>query len=240
MTVFYTLIMRINSILHVTAFFVLTVAAAHAGGSFGPAPFKNGSPLTSGTDGVYQCVATGKNATGIISWAISNGVQTGLTSGNSWTFFVDGQTLGGTTSVNVSDGKVAGILDSGISSSIDSGGGETTLPIITVIPGNSGSGTFRGKIDLNSPVAAIDGKGLLEGVADRDDVLLVVYQETITLPNGTVIRGDVIVDPTPITVPGSTLEKVNFKLRGSRLATNPSSFISQNTNTTNLNTNTTN
>lgn len=197
----------------IKTFSVALVAAASAlfstgsqAGSFGgPAPFQNGSPLVTGTDGIYQAVATAKNVTGIISFAISNGVQTSTASQNTWNFFVDGQNLTGTTDANISDGEVTGVLGSGYSASLVDGNGTVTLPVVTIIPGNVGSGYFSADINLNSPVAAFKGKGVLTGTPERTDQLLVITE------SGYVV--------TPITVPASTLDEVDFKVRGTRLST---------------------
>jgi hypothetical protein len=185
-----------------------TLGPARAGGSFGPGPFRNGSPLVSGTDGVYECVATAKNATGIIRWQINNGAQTAATADNKWIMFVDGQVLSGQTSANISNGKVAGVLDTTVSGSLPTNDdGTISLPIVFVVPGNAGAGSFTGKIDLNSPIAAITGKGILTGTPARTDQIVFISED---FPYVTIV---------PLTIPGSGLGDIKFKLRGSRFST---------------------
>jgi hypothetical protein len=192
-----------------------TLGPARAGGSFGPGPFRNGSPLVSGTDGVYECVATAKNATGIIRWQINNGAQTAATADNKWIMFVDGEVLSGQTSANISNGKVAGVLDTTVSGSLPTNDdGSISLPIVFVVPGNAGAGSFTGKIDLNSPIAAITGKGILSGTPARTDQIVFIAN----IPEDGFL-GFSPVTITPLTIPGSTLGDIKFKLRGSRLST---------------------
>jgi len=187
---------------------VFAVATAHAGSFGGPPPFKNGSPLTSGTDGTYQAVASGTNVTGLFSWHMSGGAQTPEQGNNSWIFFVDGEILSGQTSAVVSRGKVVGILDSTTSSGVPTtGNGTITLPLVFIIPGNTGSGQFTGKIDLNSPIAYFSGQGNLSGTAPRVDQI--VFLRDAAVP----------VTIVPITIPGSTLGNIAFKFRGSRVST---------------------
>jgi hypothetical protein len=180
--------------------------------------------LPTGTDGVYSAVANGTNLTGLFSFSIRGGVQTEGSRGNSWVFFVDGQTLRGTTSANAANGKVVGILDSGLSTGITGGeDGNVTLPAIIYIPGNSGNGYFQGKMDMNSPTGYFDGKGEISGLPARTDQIITVSQAT----TGGLIPGNgtVQVTVTPINIPASDQENVDFKFRGSRLSTttNPTS-----------------
>lgn len=186
----------------------ISLAAAQAGGFGGPPPFRNGSPLLTGIDGRYQAVASATNVTGIISFAIQNGGQTAGTLENYWIFFVDGNTLTGTPAVNISGGKINGVLDSGISNALD---GEQESEAIIVIPGNSASGRFNGTIDLNSPVAAFNGKGVITGVPERTDQIVVIRTSTSPFIDPVVIE--------PIIIPGSSLPETKFKMRGTRLST---------------------
>lgn len=202
---------------------LFSASQAEAGGFGGPGPFRNGSPLVTGTDGVYEAVATGKNVTGIIGFIIQGGVQTESASRNRWNFFVDGELLVGQTDANVSDGKVVGILDSSVSGSVSStSNGSVTSSFI--VSGNSGAGTFSAKIDLGSPVASFHGSGIMQGTPPRTDQLVQI------VPGGTFTAGDTTfyvppsVEITEISIPGSSLEKVEFKLRGTRLSTSTVSF----------------
>ena len=57
---------------------IATISLARAGYGIlvGRPPFTNSSPLQSGTDGIYQAIASGVNLTGVFSFQIVNGVQT--------------------------------------------------------------------------------------------------------------------------------------------------------------------
>jgi hypothetical protein len=195
---------------------IFSSSIAFAGGFGGPAPFQNESPLPTGTDGTYQCVASGLNATGLITWQINNGVQTSATADNKWIMFVDGQVLSGQTSANISDGKVAGVLDTTVSGALPTADdGTISLPIVFVVPGNAGAGRFNGSIDLKSPVAAIEGSGELRGTPERTDQIVFIQDAIASqiqvIPPTILIRD--------LTIPGSQLEDLSFKIRGTRLST---------------------
>lgn len=196
----------------------LCAPSAQAGGFGGPAPFQNGSPLMTGTDGVYQAVASAKNVVGIISFAIRGGVQTSSANDNNWIFFVDGQILSGQTSANISQEKVAGVLDTTVSGGFPTNeDGTVDLPIAFVVPGNAGAGSFTGKINLNDPVAAFSGEGILSGTPERTDQIVLVSEPTILPSVPPVAVGGVQI--VPLTIPGSDLGDIKFKLRGTRLST---------------------
>lgn len=186
--------------------------------AFGPGPFRGGSPLSSGTDGVYQAVATAPNVTGLFAWTISGGVQSAEPRNNRWVFFVDGQLLSGTTIANVSEGKIAGVLDSGIEAGIPtSGDGVLTPPVVFVIPGNAGSGQFQGKINLKSPVAAFKGSGNIQGTPPRIDQVIYISE----IPEILLLEGGSSFNPViaePVLIPGSTLQNTDFQFRGTRLS----------------------
>jgi hypothetical protein len=197
------------------AFLALAAMPLHA---FGPGPFRNGSPLASGTDGVYQAVATAPNVTGLFSWTISGGVQTSDVQNNKWIFFVDGQLLTGNTVANVSEGKVAGVLESGLSTGIPtSADGSLTPPVVFVIAGNAASGQFQGKINLKSPVAAFKGNGNIEGTPLRVDQVIYISE----IPDILFLEGGSSFNPViaqPVLIPGSTLQNTEFAFRGTRLS----------------------
>ncbi|MEI6705229.1 MAG: hypothetical protein WCL71_17125, partial [Deltaproteobacteria bacterium] len=202
------------------AFLLLAFSAAtvHAGSFGGPTPFSNGSPLQSGTDGVYQAVASATNLTGLFTWTIQNGVQTTGKTNNSWIFFIDGLLLTGTTSANISEDKVAGILDAGFSNGIaQSANGTLTLPYVFVVPGNAGAGEFNGKINLKSSIASFSGEGVLTGTPERTDQIIYIRP----MGNNTFFFVDNStwspVSVTPVHIPGSLLQTQKFKFRGSRL-----------------------
>ncbi len=206
--------MQLRHVLPVLSLSLAAAFNAHAGGFGGPGPFRNGSPLPTGTDGIYSAVANGTNLTGLFSFAIRGGIQTEGSRGNSWVFFVDGQTVRGTTSATVGNGKVVGVLDSGLSTGASNTDGEVTLPIIIYVPGNAGNGFFQGKMDMNSPTGYFDGKGTLSGSPSRVDQIVIVDE------GGTTV--------TPVIIPGSSLGDIAFKFRGSRVATSTAGLTSGN------------
>ena len=118
---------------------LVTINLARAG--VGPPPFKNGSPLQSGTDGTYQAVAEGVNLTGVFSFVISNGIQTSDQSPiiNGWVFFVDGNIFQGSVVAAIAEDDVAGILNGEVTSrGVPTGtNGIVTLPTAFIIPGDT-------------------------------------------------------------------------------------------------------
>lgn len=194
-----------------------TIGLAHAGGFGGPPPFSNGSPLQSGTDGVYQAVASAVNLSGIFSFTISNGAQTTTPTNNGWVFFVDGQLLTGLVTAYVSTDKVDGILDSGFGTELPTDDdGTVPLPLAFVIPGNAAAGSFSGDIDLNSPIVPFSGEGQLEGIPGRVDQIVFITEPQVATEASTEA-----VTVTPITIPGSSFEAVEFTFRGTRVTTSP-------------------
>lgn len=199
-----------------------SVTAAQAGGFGGPPPFQNGSPLLSGIDGRYQAVASASNVTGIISFLINGGVQSGTLNDNSWVFFVDGNILVGANYTNISGGKINGILDAGTANSLGGEDNQLEGSEIILIPGNGAAGRFNGEIDLSSPVAAFSGKGVLTGTPPRVDQIIYILD---------ISSFDVVFIPedfnpvyvTAVTIPGSDFPETSFKFRGTRLTTTVSS-----------------
>lgn len=199
--------------------------------AFGPAPFRNGSPLPSGTDGFYQAVATAPNVTGLFSWTISGGVQTSGQQNNRWVFFVDGQLLSGTTVANISDSKVAGVLDSGFGNGIPTNeDGTVDLPVAFVIPGNSASGHFEGKINLKSPYGAFNGSGVLQGTPTRIDQLIYIV-DLSSFDSASFGPGFNPIFTRPVEIPGTQFDPITgsglpvteFTFRGTRLSVTPGS-----------------
>jgi len=195
---------------------IATIGLAHAGGFGGPPPFTNGSPLQSGTDGVYQAVASATNATGLFSFSIVGGVQTTTANVNKWVFFVDGNILSGSVVANVSNDQVTGVLDSGFSTGISTDeDGKLELPAVFVIPGNAAAGYFNGSIDLNSPIAAFSGEGSLQGTPKRDDQIVFISDSPVQ--QSEFVSSFVTIET--VTIPGSTFAVTPFKFRGTRLTT---------------------
>jgi len=198
---------------------IFTSSMALAGGFGGPGPFRNGSPLPTGTDGKYQAVATANNVTGIFGFEISGGLQTSRANSNNWVFFVDGEVVRGSTTANISEGKVTGVFDSQGSTGIPtSDNGQAELPVVIIIPGNSATGSFSGTMDMNSPVAAFKGSGSIQGVPDRVDQIVGISQpQASTTGGGTVTGAITVTGPILVNIPGSSLEAFDFKFRGTRL-----------------------
>lgn len=120
------------------------VASAQAGGFGGPAPFRNGSPLTTGVDGSYQAVARGKNLTGVIRFSYSDNNQTTTTAGNFYSMYVDGQQFTGDVQAAINTSTVGGVLENS-----------------TSVSSNIMRGSFNGKINQNNPNATFSGNGEL-------------------------------------------------------------------------------
>lgn len=198
---------------------ILTSSMAFAGGFGGPGPFRNNSPLPTGTDGRYQAVAKATNLTGIFGFEIRNGVQSTAANFNRWVFFVDGQVISGNTVANVSQGKVNGILDSegagGIPTNDD---GTVDLPVVTVIPGNSAAGSFSGSMSMNSSMASFSGNGLVQGIPSRTDQIIFITEGQVTAL--AVLPPSIIVQQ--IVIPGGNLQETKFRFNGTRLTTTTS------------------
>jgi len=193
---------------------VLSMAPLQA---LGPGPFRNGSPLASGTDGVYQAVATAPNVTGLFSWSITQGTQTSGQRNNNWVFFVDGELITGNTVASMSQGKVSGVLDSGLSSGLPTNpDGTVPVPLAFVIPGNAASGFFNGQINLKSPVAAFKGDGLIQGLPERTD-LLVYILDLSNFVNFGANPPEPVID-IPLTTGPANLDPTTFQFRGTRVS----------------------
>jgi len=173
----------------VSLIFLAALGSSYAGSFGGPAPFQNGSPLITGTDGVYSGIASAKNLTGIINFAISEGVQSSSTSSrvNGWSFFVDGEVVSGITTATVSNKKVAGVLDQGATTSSDTGSDTLEVPAVIYIPATSTAyGSFNASMDMSSPVASWNGSGKINGAPARVDQLIIIdefgFSTTVSIP----------------------------------------------------------
>jgi hypothetical protein len=211
-------------------FIIVFIATNSSLLAFGSAPFRNGSPLATGTDGAYQAVATGTNLTGILSWTIEGGMQPDTQRNNGWVFFIDGNVVNGSTVANISNGKVTGILDPGGDLNLPTNAtGALQLPYATMIPDTSAQGKFSGKIDLKSPTAAFSGTGEMEGTPARSYQFLYV-DEPEPLDAGSIppfippVYEDInavtgVNNGLPvINVNASTIPETQFTFRGTRLA----------------------
>lgn len=193
--------------------------SANAGNMFGPAPFRNGSPLTTGNDGSYQATARAENLTGIFRFAYSRGSQTTNPTQNSWIFFINGQIQKGSVVASLSESSLTGILDADTATS--SNVNETvSLPYIKIYQNNNSAGTFSGNLQLNSPTGAFSGDGSIEGIDDVDGQVFVVDSVEVTVgtvPPVTTTTTQATVNP--YTLAGGNIPKASFKFRGVRTST---------------------
>ena len=146
--------------------FVLSSTLSHAGNMFGPAAFRNGSPLVSGVDGTYQATARASNITGIFRFAYSGGSQTTTQRQNNWIFFREGQVIRGDVEASIDESSLTGILApaQAISGSTNS---NAVLPLIIVSSDSASVGTFNGKLNLKSPSGAFSGVGVFQSAAPQ-------------------------------------------------------------------------
>jgi hypothetical protein len=134
---------------------------------------------------------------------------------NGWVFFIDGNVVRGSTVANISNGKIAGILDPNGDLSIpQTETGALQLPYATVLSDSMAQGRFSGKIDLKSPTAAFSGTGMMEGMPARSYQLLFIDEPQIIAGVGATPTLDI----TPFAIPGSTIPETQFTFRGTRLA----------------------
>ncbi len=129
-----------------------TAASAHAGSFFGPPPFTNGSPLTTGVSGTYQASARGKGISGIIRFSYATNGNPSTSGLNDYIFFVDGTIVTGSTEASIMTNSIAGILNT---------------PSTPTVPPTMGyfdslGGSFTANIDTLSPTYNFKGNGVLE------------------------------------------------------------------------------
>ena len=131
---------------------------------FGPAAFRNGSPLVSGVDGTYQATARASNITGIFRFAYSGGSQTATQRQNNWIFFREGQIIRGDVEASIDDSSLTGILapPQAVSGSTNT---NSTFPLIFTSSDSASVGTFNGKLNLKSPTGAFSGEGVFQSAA---------------------------------------------------------------------------
>lgn len=134
-----------------------TAATVHAG-SFGPPPFTNGSPLTSGVTGTYQGSARGKGISGIIRFSYNSDGNPSTTGLNDYIFFVDGTIASGTTEAAIMTNKVVGILTNPTNI-----GTPPTMGYFDVL-----GGSFSASINTKSPTYSFKGNGTIETYVSRN------------------------------------------------------------------------
>lgn len=217
-----------KTFLLLTSALAISSLSANAGNMFGPAPFRNGSPLSTGNDGTYQATARAENVTGIFRFAYSGGSQTATASQNSWIFFVNGRVTKGSVVANLNESKIDGILDAqGAQSSAQSGNTTSsviTLPYVQIFDsGSSSSGTFSGKLNLKSPNGAFSGNGILMGTPANTSNVIGLGNESIPtfdpltgLVTGSFETGNIIVSSLNYVTSASSIQNTNFKFRGVR------------------------
>ncbi len=139
-----------RSIVSLLALFAVATAQA---GSFGPPPFTNGSPLTTGVTGTYQASARGNGVSGIIRFSYNSNGNPSTAGFNDYMFFVDGTVVRGVAEVAIMDTTLAGILNT-----------PTSLPFEPPTLGyfDSLGGAFSGKFNTKSPYYSFKGKGDLQ------------------------------------------------------------------------------
>jgi hypothetical protein len=195
--------------------FIISTFVAHAGNMFGPAAFRNGSPLVTGVDGTYQASARAENVTGIFRFSYSGGSQTANTRQNSWIFFVGGQILQGSVEASIDSTSLTGILDSESLGVNKDTNGQVTLPIYFFSGADSASGSFQGKMNLKSPSGAFNGSGQLLPTPPSSNNLTAIYQEIIRVGNSTA-TGPIRSTNIPYNTAGGTIKPLDFKFRGVR------------------------
>lgn len=195
---------------------------AQAGNMFGPAPFRNGSPLVTGIDGTYQATARAENVTGIFRFAYSGGSQTANARANSWVFFVNGQVYRGPVEANLNESSLDGILDSNLASSASSTNDSLPLPYVFINPGDKASGSFSGKIQLKSASGAFSGNGILRGAPGSTDQIVGISEtlvdESSTAPTD-VPAGAIYVTTKDLDNAAGQLLPIQFSFRGVRTST---------------------
>jgi hypothetical protein len=137
---------------------------ANAGNMFGPAPFRNGSPLVTGVDGTYQATASDTNIIGIFRFQYSAGSQTSNLTKNSWIFFREGRVMKGTVEAAIDGSSLSGILAQQAAQTASTNT-NATFPLILTTSTSDSVGNFNGKLNLKSPSGAFSGSGVLQSAA---------------------------------------------------------------------------
>lgn len=170
---------------------------------FGPAAFRNGSPLVSGVDGTYQATARASNITGIFRFAYSGGSQTATQRQNNWIFFREGQVIRGNVEASIDESSLTGILapPQAFTGSTNS---NAVLPLIFVSSSSASAGTFNGKLNLKSPSGAFSGEGVFQSAAPQVTTYTIINTNGSNQP------------PLSVTNSSGTPFTNNFNFRGVR------------------------
>jgi len=204
-------------------------ALCFAGSFGGPAPYSDGSPLATGTDGKYQATARGLNTTGVIAFAFSNGSQTTFNPENRWSFFVEGQVVQGNTTATISAGNIDGILDGSSVDLNENDEGQIQFPLVFVSAPNAGSGTFVADLEYRNDGAHFSGDGVLTPAAPNVTEITIV--NTINANTNALIGGGgggITATNFTITNGGGNFLPVSFTVRGTQTSTTPTIISSTN------------
>ncbi|MDD5198685.1 MAG: hypothetical protein PHC88_02695 [Terrimicrobiaceae bacterium] len=194
---------------------LLAAASASQAGSFGgPPPFTDLSPLQSGIDGSYQATARGTNLTGIIRFAYQNGVQSPVSSGNQYAFFVAGNVVTGGVAASITGKKLAGVLGGQDFSVPTNNGGNAQLPLVFIVQGNRANGQFTGNMDLEDKLSAFNGKGNISPAPAETNTVVLVNTNSGSVFVDSGGGGTVIIDP--FIIPGSSIVPTDFTFEGVR------------------------
>jgi hypothetical protein len=211
-----SLVMKLPAL---SAFALLAVAtASHAGSFGGPPPFTDLSPLQSGIDGSYQATCKGDNLVGVLRFAYSNGVQSGITTANTYSFFVAGQVVTGGVTASITGKDLAGVLggqDFAVPTSSD---GTSELPLVFIVRGNRANGQFTGKMDLEDRMSVFNGKGEIAPAPPETNTVILIQTNgggnLVIGDNASTSTSDVTV--TPFSIPGSIIPPSTFSFKGVR------------------------
>ena len=132
---------------------IISSTVALAGGSmFGPPPFTNGSPLSTGVQGTYQASAVGPGITGIIRFSYNSERNPSALGLNDYIFFVNGTIVSGATQAAIMNNRISGILN------------QANTPTTPPTDGyfDSLGGYFDAKMQGNSPFGSFSGTGALQ------------------------------------------------------------------------------
>jgi hypothetical protein len=200
-------------------FAILAAAAASHAGSFGgPPPFTNLSPLQSGIDGSYQATCQGDNLVGVLRFAYQGGVQSGISTANIYSFFVEGQVVTGGTTVSITGKDLAGVLGGQDFTVPTSDSGTSELPLVFIVRGNRANGQFTGHLDLEDRQSAFSGKGEIAPAPPETNTVILIQTNNgggfVVGDNVNVQSSDVTV--TPFAIPGSVIPPSTFAFKGVR------------------------
>jgi hypothetical protein len=214
--------MKIFSLFFLSIALLVPVSLA---GNFGPAPFRNGSPLVSGVDGTYQATARAENLTGIFRFAYSQGSQTESKSKNSWVFFMNGQVQRGDVIANINGSSLVGILDSSTVRTTNETG-TISLPYVFITQNSLTAGEFSGKLQSKSPSGAFSGSGSMRGLSAITNNVIGISQ--IVATTSTTNAGAINVSTNEFIISNSILPITMFQFRGVRTSTTTSTKTTSN------------